>query len=125
MCHLESPFERLDVLGVLVALGDSVVASDDDLLGSDQYLPSLSVCFKRIVVSPLLEVLASDLLWAHFFDDDYLLLLVSIPPGVVGFDEGSWVCLSDMSRLASPCGTIMPFVSQTVHDCDILLHDAE
>lgn len=106
--HFESSEQRLMVLSLWIALLYRVVAGDHDPLGSDQELAALLVSLEGVVVCPLLQVLAPNLLGAHLFDDYSVFATVTIPPDVVTLDEGVWVLCSYRSGLASPGRSVVP-----------------
>lgn len=109
MVALEPSLQWCGVLHLRVALLDGVVAGDHYPLWSDEELATLLCCLEGVVVSPLLEVLASNLLGTHLFDDYGLLSAVTIPPDVIGLYEGVWVLSSYRSGFACARWSVVPF----------------
>lgn len=87
----ESSLDWQDVFVVFPALLNWVVAGDYNSLWPDEDLTTLGGGLEWVVVGPHLNVVAVDLLRTHLFDDDCLFSFVSIPPDVIGFDEGVWI----------------------------------
>lgn len=65
----ESPFYWLIILRGFKTLSDRIVACYYDSLWTDQQLASFLVSLKGVVVTPLLDVVAVDLLGSHLLND--------------------------------------------------------
>lgn len=125
MVDLEPSKEGLKVLLFRVALLDAVVARHYDPLWSDLEVGTFRLSFEGVVISPLLQVVSSDLLRTHLLDDDRFLSLVAVPPDVVGLDVGVRVSLPNTSRLPGSSDAPMPLVGQRVNRLSVLLHNLE
>lgn len=88
-----------------------VVACNYDLTRPNLQCGPFSLCRKWIVVSPNLEVVTQTLVFfLKVIYDDYVLLLVTIPPLVGHLYKGSRVVCSRLLRFASTCLPVVPLV---------------
>lgn len=96
-----------------------VVGGNDDLVWPDLSRGSFDFGRIWIVICPNLEVVTQAcMFFLDVFQEDYFLILVSVPPFVWHLYVGVWISSSAMSRLASSCWSIMPFVLEF---CESLL----
>lgn len=123
MVSSEPPLQGKIVLWLLVALFNAVVAGDHYLLRPDSSVGSFGLSFEWVVVCPLLEVVGADLLWSHFFDDDYILSMVAVPPNIVALDVSIRVLSAYTAALASSRVSIVPFVLKLVDALSGLAHE--
>lgn len=114
MVSSEPPLQGKIVLWLFVALFNAVVAGDHYLLRPDSSVGSFGLSFEWVVVCPLLEVVGANLLWSHFFDDDYILSMVAVPPNIVALDVSIRVLSANTAALASSTISIVPFVLKRV-----------
>lgn len=110
MVSSESPLQGKIVLWLRVALFNAVVAGDHYLLRPDSCVGSFGLSFEWVVVCPLLEVVGTDLLWSHLFDDDHFLSVIAVPPNIVALDVSIRVLSANTTALAGATISIVPLV---------------